>query len=56
MSIVKTVRAIGSVLDAEDRKVIGQLLVIVGAFLVMAVTLGASVGLAFRMFDLAAGG
>ncbi len=58
--IVKTVRAIGrtggKVLDADDRRVIGQLFVIVGTFAVLVVTVGAAVGLTFRVFDLAAGG
>lgn len=59
MGIVKTARkvglAVGTILDDEDRKLIAQAIVLVasGAFLIVA--LGGAIGLAVRVFGLAAG-
>lgn len=46
---------IGKVLDADDRKVIGQACVIALAFAFAVVIAGASIGLAFRVFEVMAG-
>lgn len=60
MAIVKSVRragrALGGVLDAEDRKILAQGIVLISGVAGIVVTAAGAVGLAWRVFWLAAGG
>lgn len=60
MAVVKTVkragRRVGRVLDAEDRAVLGQAVVLVGGGAVVLVAAAAAIGAAWRVFWMAAGG
>lgn len=57
--IVSSVRAVGrvadKVLDADDRRVIGQGLVLVLAFALCVLTVAGSAGLAIKVFEYARG-
>lgn len=59
MGVVKSVRAIGrfgsKFLDADDRKALGTLFVLVGSAALVLVTAGGAFGLAWRLFELAKG-
>jgi hypothetical protein len=48
-------RGVGKVLDEEDRRVIGTVLVLAVTVLLAAVTLATAVGLAIRVFEYVSG-
>jgi hypothetical protein len=59
IAVVKTARRvgikIGILIDEEDRRILAQGLVLAGAVAFIAITLAASLGLAVRVFQIAAG-
>lgn len=59
IAIVKTARCIstrlGVMLDAEDREFLGRALILMGSFVFIVLIVAGSLGLAVRLFGIAAG-